>query len=290
VHRDEQGNVQWGLSLPSKDICAADETLGAARESLRARQAYEQLCVLYVAMSRAKHALYCLRAPASDLKNPGRWLNDFFPMGDGKNPDNRTLGDPMWFAAYRPKKLEAVEIKGGRIHQAKRQIQEGCPSSHEGEDVPVGLILGGGAARHLGMEVHELLAQVEWLGDEPDWSGATAEASGLVREFLGSDRAAALKKPEENLLLWRERAFDVEIEGRPLSGIFDRVQIELGPGGEAVAAKVYDFKTDKGPVDLHAKYKNQLDSYAVAAAHLLGIPGDRVHAEPLRVRAPQDPG
>jgi ATP-dependent exoDNAse (exonuclease V) beta subunit len=290
VHRDEQGNVQWGLSLPSKDICAADETLGAARESLRARQAYEQLCVLYVAMSRAKHALYCLRAPASDLKNPGRWLNDFFPMGDGKNPDNRTLGDPMWFAAYRPKKLEAVEIKGGRIHQAKRQIQEGCPSSHEGEDVPVGLILGGGAARHLGTEVHELLAQVEWLGDEPDWSGATAEATGLVREFLASDRAAALKKPEGNLLLWRERAFDVEIEGRPLSGIFDRVQIELGPGGEAVAAKVYDFKTDKGPVDLHAKYKNQLDSYAVAAAHLLGIPGDRVHAEPLRVRAPQDPG
>lgn len=290
VHRDEQGEVQWGLSLPSKDICAADETLGAARESLRARQAYEQLCVLYVAMSRAKHALYCLHAPTKDYKNSGRWLNDSFPGGDGGDPENRTLGDPNWFKAYQAQTLEAVEIKGGTLRRNKRQIRDASPSSQDLADIPAGLIPGGGAARHLGTEVHRLLAQVEWLGHEPDWSGATAEATRLVREFLGSDRAAALKKPEGNLLLWRERAFDVEIEGRPLSGIFDRVQIELGPDGRAVAAKVYDFKTDKGPVDLYAKYKDQLDSYAVAAAHLLGIPRDRVHAEPLGVRAPQEPG
>lgn len=192
--------------------------------------------------------------------------------------------------AYQAQTLEAVEIKGGTLRRNKRQIRDASPSSQDVADIPAGLIPGGGAARHLGTEVHRLLAQVEWFGHEPDWSGATAEATGLVREFLGSDRAAALKKPEGNLLLWRERAFDVEIEGRPLSGIFDRVQIELGPGGEAVAAKVYDFKTDKGPVDLYAKYKDQLDSYAVAAALLLGIPRDRDHAEPLGVRAPQDPG
>jgi hypothetical protein len=290
VHRNEQGEVQWGLSLPSKEICAADETLGAARESLRARQAYEQLCVLYVALSRAKHALYCLRAPTSDRKNPGRWLNDTFPGGDGGDHDNRTLGDPNWFKSYQAQTLEAVEIKGGTLRRNKRQIRDGSPSSQDVADIPVGLIPGGGAARHLGTEVHRLLAQVEWLGHEPDGSGATAEATGLVREFLGSDCAAALKKPKGNLLLWRERAFDVEIEGRPLSGIFDRVQIELGPDGGAVAAKVYDFKTDKGPVDLHARYRDQLDSYAAAAAHLLGIPRDRIHAEPLGVRAPQDPG
>ncbi len=284
MHRDGQGNVQWGLSLPSQEICAADETLAAAREHLQARQTYEKLCLLYVAMSRAKHALYCLRAPTSDLKNAGRWLNDFFPKGDGEDSNNRTLGDPKWFEAYQPQKLEAVEIKGGKLHQTKSQTQDNSPSSHEGEDIPAGLILGGGAARHLGTEVHELLAQVEWLGDEPDFSGATPEAAKLVREFLGSERAAVLKKPEGKILLWRERGFDVEINERPLSGIFDRVHIELAPDGQPVTAQIYDFKTDKGPADLREKYKDQLDSYIEAAALLLGIFKDKIEAEPLAVR------
>jgi ATP-dependent exoDNAse (exonuclease V) beta subunit len=284
VHRDERGNVQWGLSLPSQDICAADETLAAAREHLQARQTYEKLCLLYVAMSRAKHALYCLRAPTSDLKNPGRWLKDFFPKGDGEDSDNRNLGDPKWFEAYQPQKLDAIDIKGGKIQKAKRQTQESSPSSHEGEDIPAGLILGGGAARHLGTEVHELLAQVEWLGQEPDFSNATPEATKLVREFLASEQAAALRKPEGKILLWRERAFDVEIDGRPLSGIFDRVHIELGQDGQPVGARIYDFKTDKGNVDLRERYKDQLDAYIKAAALLLGISKDKAKAEALGVR------
>ena len=285
VHRDQQGKIQWGLSLPSREICAADPTLGAAREHLRSRQAYENLCLLYVAMTRAKHALYCLRAPTKDLKNTGRWLKDFFPKGDGEDPDNRTLGNPKWFGAYQPQKLEAVEIEGGKIQKAKRHVQDSSPSSHEGEDIPAGLILGGGAARHLGTEVHELLAQVEWLGQEPGFVGATPEGTKLVREFLASDRAAALKKPEGKILLWRERAFDVEIDGRPLSGIFDRVHIELGKDGQPVSARIYDFKTDKGCGDLRAKYQDQLDSYIEAAAFLLGISPQKVTAEPLAVRA-----
>jgi hypothetical protein len=77
----------------------------------------------------------------------------------------------------------------------------------------------------------------------------------------------------------------VEINGRPLSGIFDRVHIELGQDGQPIAAQIYDFKTDKGPVDLRAKYKDQLDSYVKAAALLLGISKDKVKAEPLAVRS-----
>jgi len=285
VHRNDAGEIQWGVALPSKDICAMDQTLSAAREHLRAREAYEKLCLLYVAMTRAKHALYCLRASAKDNTNHGRLLHDHFPGPEGDVLGDRTLGDPKWFEAYQPQKLHAIDIKGGKIRKPKRQTQESSPSSHEGEDIPAGLILGGGAARHLGTEVHELLAQVEWLGDEPDFSGATPEAAKLVREFLASDRAAALKKPEGMMILWRERAFDVEIDGRPLSGIFDRVHIKMGADGQPIGARIYDFKTDKGPVDLIAKYKDQLDSYIEAAALLLGISAQKVIAEPLAVRS-----
>ncbi|MBU3664916.1 MAG: hypothetical protein FGM15_03435 [Chthoniobacterales bacterium] len=285
VHRDSEGGVEWGMSLPSKDICAADKTLDSVREHLRARQTYENLCLLYVAMTRAKHALYCLRAPTKDFKNAGRWLQDFFPQGQGEDPDNRSLGDGKWFEAFQRKDATAPDIKGTKLKQDSRETRESSPSSHEGEDIPAGLILGGGAARHLGTEVHELLAQVEWLGEEPDFAGATPEATKLVREFLGSDRATVLKKPEGKVLLWRERAFDVEIHGRPLSGIFDRVHIELGSDDQPTEARIYDFKTDKGPVDLRAKYKDQLDSYIEAAALLLGISKEKIEAEPVAVRA-----
>ena len=284
VHRDAHGEIRWGLSLPSREICAADPTLEAAREHLRSRQAYENLCLLYVAMTRAKHALYCLRAPAKDLKNAGRWLNDFFPEGDGADPLNRTLGDPRWFEAYHPQKLDAADIKGGKIRRPGRQTRDHSPSSHEGEDVPAAIILGGGAARHLGTEVHELLAQVEWLGDKPDFTGAGAEATRLVREFLASQRASVLQKPGENFAVWRERAFDVEIDGQPVSGIFDRVHVEFDGNNQPVGAHIYDYKTDQDTAGLRSKYADQLKSYAAAAARLLGIAPDAVRAEPLAVR------
>jgi hypothetical protein len=114
-----------------------DQTLSAAREHLRAREAYEKLCLLYV----AKHALYCLRASAKDNTNHGRLLHDHFPGPEGDILGNRTLGDPKWFEAYQPQKLDAIEIKGGKIQKAKRQTQESSPSSHEGEDIPASLIL-----------------------------------------------------------------------------------------------------------------------------------------------------
>jgi ATP-dependent helicase/nuclease subunit A len=284
LHRNTEGEIQWGLSLPFKDICAADDTLGAAREHLRARQAYENFCVLYVAMTRAKHALYCLRAPVRDIKNSGRWLQDCFPQGDGSDPDNRTLGNPQWFENYRRHELHPTKILGTKLRPRQRNSPDTSPSSSEGEDVPAGLILGGGAARHLGTEVHELLAQVEWLGEDPDYSGVSDGAAQLVREFLGSDRAAALRRPEEKCIVWRERAFDVEIDGKPVSGIFDRVHLTLGADGKPVKAAIYDFKTDKSPVDLRERYRDQLDAYRKAAAVLLGIAPENVQAEPLRIR------
>jgi hypothetical protein len=62
------------------------------------------------------------------------------------------------------------------------------------------------------------------------------------------------------------------------------VHIEMGADSQPVGARIYDFKTDKGPVDLREKYKDQLYSYIKAAALLLGISKDKVRAEPLGVR------
>ncbi|MEX1114424.1 MAG: 3'-5' exonuclease, partial [Akkermansiaceae bacterium] len=279
--RDDQGKVRWGLDLPPSDMCEEDNALRRAREDMKANQAFGELCVFYVAMTRAKHAVYCLTAERQNRKNAARWLMQAFPVG-AEGDSTRELGDKDWPAQIAKKEGELpVIISNNSIRQAGSNKRPASPSIHEGEDTPAGLILGGGAARHLGTEVHELLAQVEWLGDVPDFSGATPEASKLVREFLASDRAAPLRKPDEKTLLWRERAFDVQIDGRPLSGIFDRVHIKSDSDGQPTAAQIYDFKTDHTDVDLSKKYHDQLESYRQAASKLLGLQLDQVTALPV---------
>lgn len=283
--RDQDGKVSWGLDLPPSEMCEEDDELRRAREDMKANQAFGELCVFYVAMTRAKHAIYCLTAERQKRKNAARWLMQSFPAGMGDD-SVREVGDKAWFTRLQRPGLELpVMISDRSIKQSDPAQRWATPSSHEGEDVPAGLLLGGGDARHLGTEVHDLLAQVEWAGDEPDYGGASAEGKKLVREFLAGDRAGVLKKRGDNVTVWRERSFDVEIEGRAVSGIFDRVHIELGKDAKPVSVQIYDFKTDKGDVDLRARYQGQLDQYIKAAAKLLGIDESKVKAEPVAVRA-----
>lgn len=47
----------WILQLPSENLCAADPTLAAAGQDLREASAFDNLCGLYVAETRAKRAL-----------------------------------------------------------------------------------------------------------------------------------------------------------------------------------------------------------------------------------------
>jgi ATP-dependent helicase/nuclease subunit A len=283
--RDKEGKVQWGLDLPPSEMCDEDEELRRAREEMRANQSFGEMCVFYVAMTRAKHAVYCLTAERQDRKNAARWLMRTFPAG-ATGDEIREVGDKEWFRHVKPAEIEPPVVIAGKSIRQSTASKSPAPSAHLGEDVPAAMILGGGAARHLGTEVHELLAQVEWLGDQPDYAGTSAEGAKLAREFLASNRAAFMKSPGDNVTVWRERAFDVEIDGRAVSGIFDRVHILRGKDGAVLEAQVYDFKTDKDPSDLREQYKDQLEDYAYAAAKLLDLPRNKVQSHPIAVRNP----
>ena len=250
---------------------------------MKADQTFGELCVFYVAMTRARHAVYCITAEKQNRKNAARWLMENFPAGD-KTDAVREVGQNDWFLHItKPPTEKPKVIKGDRIRRPGSP-EIGVPPSGAGEDLPAGVILGGGEAKHLGTEVHEILARIEWSGDSPDLAAASPEAARLVVEFLDSERAAVLKKPHGKVLLWREKAFDVEIDGRPVSGVFDRVHIELDEQGKPSAARVYDFKTDKNPLDLCKKYRDQLGVYAKAAALLLGLEESKARATPIAVR------
>jgi superfamily I DNA/RNA helicase len=63
---EQPGVVRWVLDCPTSEFTAADPVLGAEVEREKAEAAYEALCVLYVAMTRARHGLYMIvNAPAA---------------------------------------------------------------------------------------------------------------------------------------------------------------------------------------------------------------------------------
>jgi ATP-dependent exoDNAse (exonuclease V) beta subunit len=92
-------------------------------------------------------------------------------------------------------------------------------------------------------------------------------------------------RPEQPHELWRERAFDVLIEGKWISGVFDRVLVHLSTNGTPTFAVVYDFKTDHGTADeIENRYAGQMEVYRKSIGQLLSLDESTVSSKILRVR------
>ncbi|MFA7343468.1 MAG: UvrD-helicase domain-containing protein [Terrimicrobiaceae bacterium] len=61
------GDPAWVLQLPAENLCAADPVLRSAGERLRESSAFDSLCGLYVAETRARRALVVLSPPKGSL-------------------------------------------------------------------------------------------------------------------------------------------------------------------------------------------------------------------------------
>jgi ATP-dependent exoDNAse (exonuclease V) beta subunit len=75
------------------------------------------------------------------------------------------------------------------------------------------------------------------------------------------------------------------LDGKWVSGIFDRVVIQRAPDGSITSAVIYDFKTDHGtPAEIEERYAGQMSVYRQAVSKLLGLDQDSVTSQILRVR------
>jgi ATP-dependent exoDNAse (exonuclease V) beta subunit len=84
---------QWGMLLPRKDIAEADPVLRQQTERLNAESKTNELCSAYVALTRAKRALYVISdelTKTSKATHFGRHLK--LSLGEGW-----TQGDAKWF-------------------------------------------------------------------------------------------------------------------------------------------------------------------------------------------------
>jgi len=150
----------------------------------------------------------------------------------------------------------------------------------------------GETGAELGRAVHGLLAEVEWA--DAATPGRLAKAwtdhGAAERQAMACVRAPALGEVwthRAGAELWRERAFEMVMDGVWVTGVFDRVVIARDATGRPVGACVYALKTDEAPANAVGRHSRQLNLYRQAAAQLLGLSLAAVECKLVMTRAPQ---
>ncbi len=290
------------MKLPPKEIrsVAGNETFASAAELKKQEDAFEELCVWYVAMSRAKQALYLFTQPIKKLE-PEKCPN--FPQllaaglehstsfeSRSDDASSISLGDPLWFEKFHLK-AAASEQEAPPCFTAltprDSSLQKALPSD-AGHTVLRGsqAFLENNAAA-LGSEVHSLFESLEWLPTSQSFASCSDEARELMESSLANPQIQSLfAKPEGKVTLWREQHFDLLQEGLWLSGCFDRVVIFHNEEDRVVRADLIDFKTDQGGREkLLANYRPQLESYRRALAQILHLEEKQIRMILLHLRS-----
>jgi ATP-dependent exoDNAse (exonuclease V) beta subunit len=283
----------WGCLLPSKDEASADPVMNAAREEIRAEEEYGQLCAAYVAMTRSKQALYVLTkwlGPKTTSKNFARLLMLALAPGSEEVP----FGNEKWYEDHQPvnegaSKKEHAERIAPLVPCSSETPRPLSPSSlavkHQASLESESRVSFSSDAADLGTEIHEVLSRIKWDITAVDLSACSEKAEDLLRPFLKSSSAAELfSKPPGDWDLWNEKPFDLMIDGKWVSGCFDRVHV-LKENGCPVEARIYDYKTNRStPEAIAREYQPQMDQYCKAASILLGIGINKVSARTVPVR------
>ena len=296
---DEERRLQWITKLPSKALALLNPAIAAmdeAREIWRWRQ---NICVLYVALTRAKRATHVVLAqPPKDstaqtlatlmqavLPEQKRDLLKWDEISAQRYWQAED-GEPNWYESVPLREaqpplpiVEPPPVKLRKVRLPKRRPSDQPTTTFFSRERHY--------AMGLGSAVHALAAQLTWLDETPP-SSLSELGRNLPTEFRAPavrQLQISLQKPAiaqcftrsaQPVELWRERAFALVHEGETISGTFDRVVVERDAEGTPVAARLLEFKTDtlRSPADQTAAVKRampQVQTYRLALARLLGL-------------------
>ncbi len=286
VQKTADRSVAWVLDLPGRLFREHDEVLSGYVEAEDADAAYEALCKFYVAMTRAKRALYVISEPVGTSGS-----RNFPKLLEQTLGETWMIGDKTWYLALaHSSKVEgrAEGITPIIESSARRVVRlpSHRPSDANAEAGRVALLGRPRAkAAAFGGKVHELLQTVEWWDETQSEAWRTARRDERVVEAALAEAfgcltspalAAVFVRPNGSPEVWRERAFEVVIDGIWYSGVFDRVLIYRDTAGRVNGAWVIDFKTERfkagdATVRTIEKHFGQIGLYRRAAASLTGL-------------------
>ena len=261
IRRDAQGCTLGCLSYPPKWLQAWEPTLRDFSAAQKVEQDLEALCVLYVALTRAKEATFViLNQKKPRQASPVRdWILAAVP-----NPEVATGGqltEIPWGAGELQWEHGARDFSAGHKEAAaaiapaqpatllprpvpRRMRRKPSDAGHEplAQTAPAGVSSGG---QEFGTAVHKVFEQIEWWTPGQSLVGDTA-AVALVRKCLAV--------PEIQALFLRETDRDEACCELPVefmeqntwwSGIIDRLVLRRDATGGLRKAVLIDFKTDR---------------------------------------------
>ncbi len=279
---DANAEPAWVLATPGHGVAEADPVLKTALAEANAASAFESLCLLYVAMTRAKRGLYIVTA------YPGKTARTFdqaallkqMLVGDTKPTQGETTrvdsadvtvlksyGDTTWYHSLplRPASTAPVEPLLPTRTPPERipvcpHLTAVRPSDHDLFEPRAWALFTPERSHRMetGTAVHELLSRVTWLDEvdvsasEERWLAAAERAPEIARDALQHFRHAiglqalrpVFQRPSPHAEVRTEWRFDTVAEERWITGSFDRVVVERNEDGRVAGASIYDFKTD----------------------------------------------
>ncbi len=269
----------WLSQTPPKWAREILPEIRATEARWAADQRYEAMCMLYVALTRAKRGLYILLEPPPKTRDVGKpslsnWLETAI-QATGVPGVVYQRGTPDWLAEVPltpPAPAAAARPPlGAGVGRRERLRPSGSVAAAGAKPLPQAT----GALR-FGRAVHAAFERVGWL-DETAPDLPPDEAGRLVAGLLED---AALRELFERrgrtVELFREQALDAVIDGKWLSGVVDRLHVHRAADGTVTRVEVVDFKTDvvAGPAALLERHGGQLRAYQAALA--LAFPGAEI--------------
>ncbi|MDB2674011.1 UvrD-helicase domain-containing protein [Akkermansiaceae bacterium] len=258
----------WLLQVPGKWAYLEHPETKAAFERWSESQKYETLCLLYVALTRAKRGLYAFlpEEPASRKDKPAG-ENHATPA----NLVRQSTGikfpevDPNWTDGVEslevPEPKVLPQLPEGRAQRSRRN-----PSKEKDQSTK-----GGGSGRRIGIEVHSLFEKIEWLAPGEVPAFPFSAAGKLVEDSL-KQQAIHQVFEDSGAELYREQAFELIHQGRWMSGVVDRLHV-YRDGKSISRIEVIDFKTDgaKSGEELVRRHAGQMMDYQVAMAAVFEV-------------------
>lgn len=260
----------------------------------------EALCLLYVAMTRAKNTLTMLLSPPPKSGNYS--ANTYASLLVSQLAPNAEIANGATLfecglpgdlgPATKSEKRKRRKV-GKRRPQANPTREETARASHKATN----LNQTRRRALHLGSLIHHLLEQSHWQAsspaialellhsDFPREKSLHQEAVSIVchafdqSEFADLfDETATRKrlgcKKSDELTLEVEVPILTQVSDQKFHGVIDRMVL-IKAGGKIISAELIDFKTDsaaKNASDLIESYREQMDRYRQAVHNGWGIP------------------
>lgn len=275
----------WLTQTPPKWARAMIPRMREAETRWAGHQRYENFCMLYVALTRAKRGIHVLLEPQSKSGDPDKpSLANLLVKTIGENDRKGVIyqtGVAGWPETVpilqQGKKPDMARNPGNPIPRRSRMIPSTAKrNAAEPVHSPGGM--------KFGNEVHSLLEGISWSDEAPPIlpSGEAATVvSGLLRN---PELKEIFERRGRNIELFQEQATEAILDGKQLTGVIDRLHIHRNAEGLAIRIEIIDFKTDavRRPDELTSRYSAQMDAYRAALEKI--HPGVEVSCGLLSIR------